>query len=463
MKDLRENKNPFTINGYLGRKWYFILGIIIAAINGVLQFTLCRSIFTEIMQLTHAEKGYCIYEILTSGFISKGEAISYAILLSVGLILSFINNKKRITDVLGKETHSYLIAGILALLTVSLMFLNSNSALFNLLYVLILPASCILLLLPGKLMIAPYEEPMETDACGNIETKKAVSFWKRLLAYFIDASCILAPISLFALKINPDLISKIGDFSILTGLAIFVLYFGIMNSEICKGQTLAKSVLGIKVVDEANNYLPLNKSILRAFVLAVCVMMPAAISQLLAVKDLSTFVKIIYVLVITAGTIFYLLFLFNFKTRQTLHDLTVKSYVVTTRCQAPLKDNKINATPVVFAVLIALMCGMFTSLGLIGLSRMTMPAELISNTEKELNIKITKNSSVTSYKTGKSTLTVFIPVKDINDEQLAKKVSEYLKNKTDENTGTINVLLYKFASFGNASLLKKRVYTQRAE
>lgn len=46
MKDLRENKNPFTINGYLGRKWYFILGIIIAAINGVLQFTLCRSIFT---------------------------------------------------------------------------------------------------------------------------------------------------------------------------------------------------------------------------------------------------------------------------------------------------------------------------------------------------------------------------------------------------------------------------------
>lgn len=32
MKDLRENKNPFTINGYLGRKWYFILGIIIAAI-----------------------------------------------------------------------------------------------------------------------------------------------------------------------------------------------------------------------------------------------------------------------------------------------------------------------------------------------------------------------------------------------------------------------------------------------
>ena len=312
-------------------------------------------------------------------------------------------------------------------------------------------------------MIAPYEEPMETDSDGNIETKKAVSFWKRLLAYFIDASCILAPISLFALKINPDLISKIGDFSILTGLAIFVLYFGIMNSEICKGQTLAKSVLGIKVVDEANNYLPLNKSILRAFVLAVCVMMPAAISQLLAVKDLSTFVKIIYVLVITAGTIFYLLFLFNFKTRQTLHDLTVKSYVVTTRCQAPLKDNKINATPVVFAVLIAVMCGMFTSLGLIGLSRMTMPAELISNTEKELNIKITKNSSVTSYKTGKSTLTVFIPVKDINDEQLAKKVSEYLKNKTDENTETINVLLYKFASFGNATLLKKRVYTQTAE
>ena len=143
--------------------------------------------------------------------------------------------------------------------------------------------------------------------------------------------------------------------------------------------------------------------------------------------------------------------------------MTQKSYVVTTRCHAPLKDNNINATPVVFAVLIAVMCGMFTSLGLIGLSRMTMPAELISNTEKELNIKITKNSSVTSYKTGKSTLTVFIPVKDINDEQLAKKVSEYLKNKTDENTETINVLLYKFASFGNATLLKKRVYTQTAE
>ena len=102
--------------------------------------------------------------------------------------------------------------------------------------------------------------------------------------------------------------------------------------------------------------------------------------------------------------------------------MTVKSYVVTTKFQEPLKYNKINANPVVFAVFIALMCGMITSLGLIGLSRMTMPAELISNTEKELNIKITKNSSVTSYKTGKSTLTVFIPVKGVSLYGISKEI-----------------------------------------
>lgn len=461
--EFKENRNPFTISGYLGRKWYFSLGVIIALISGILQFAICKTLFKEIMQLAAAGKSYCIFDILTSGILSQNSLIAYVIIFIISLILSFINNKKRLTDLLGRENPAYILSAAVTALTGTAMFLNSESGLYNLLYVILLTLSFILLFAKGKLDIPVYEEPLKTDGNGFIEAKTVVSFWKRWFAYIIDACGILASISLLALKICPDFITKLGDFSILIGYAIFVLYFGIMNSEKCKGQTLAKSVLKIKTVDASGQYLSLKKSLLRALVFTFCVMLPFAFLQLVSIKDLNSFETIILILCITAGAVFNLLFLFNFKTRQTIHDLVAKSYVVTTKCNSPLKNNNINPTPIVFSILIALCYGMLMALGLLSTKLLKIDSEFIQKTEKDLNIKITKNTSIKKYPSEKPTGTIYIPAKDIDNAELANNTAAYIIKNAPTKFETINVVLYRFATFGNVTILKNKSYTQKAE
>ena len=125
MENLIENRNPFTINGYLSRKWYFILGMIIAIINGTLMLVFCKSIFIQIMELSKIRANYSIIELLTSGAIPQQELIAYLILYILGSILSFINNKKRIVDIIKSEKNSYLLAAGITALTVLNAFLNS--------------------------------------------------------------------------------------------------------------------------------------------------------------------------------------------------------------------------------------------------------------------------------------------------------------------------------------------------
>ena len=98
MENLKENRNPFNISGYLGRKWYFILGIIIAIINCILQLALCISIFKEVFNLAKEQMSYSIFGILSSGNISTKEIYIYIILYTIGIALSFINNKKLLTN-----------------------------------------------------------------------------------------------------------------------------------------------------------------------------------------------------------------------------------------------------------------------------------------------------------------------------------------------------------------------------
>ena len=106
MEELKENRNIFTINGYLGRKWYFILGILVAIINMLLMAILCKEIFIQIFEFAKTNETYSIISILTSGAIPYEQLVAYVILYVFSSILSFMNNKKRITDIMGAETYS---------------------------------------------------------------------------------------------------------------------------------------------------------------------------------------------------------------------------------------------------------------------------------------------------------------------------------------------------------------------
>lgn len=461
MEELRENRNPFAITGFLGRKWYFILGIIIGIVNIVAQLVLCNHIFREIFTLARAEEPYCLYDILTSGIIVQGEIVAYVILFCAGIILSFINNKKRITDILGDEKYSYLLASVIALITGIEMFLPSTSVFFGILHIILLIMAYTLICYKGELSLKSTSEKVQPDSDGSVETLKVVSFWRRWLAYILDASFILGGISVFLIKIFPDFLISLGDFSILIGAAIFVLYFGIMNSEIGKGQTLGKAVLGVKVVDSSGNYITLKQSLLRAAILTFCLMIPFALMQMALVKDLTLIENIIYTLAITAEAFFCFMFLFNLKTRQTLHDLAAKTYVVTEKCDFPLKNSKINIAPLVCAIILALLTGFFKTAGTILMTvyKQNTAFASVQKAEQEFDIKITKKQKLFNHSKNKNAITVYIPSKDIYDADFADKIGQSILNSDPYNIYLVNVFLYKQASIGNMSMLKQQYYT----
>lgn len=155
---------------------------------------------------------------------------------------------------------------------------------------------------------------------------KCYVFWKRILAFWFD-SILLAMLSYAILILFHKPLVKIGNWGVLIGFIIFMLYYGLQNSILCKGQTLGKRVFKIKVLDADNNYLSVQKSLLRALILTpVFVFHSLALGVGMPMITYSIITSFIFLMVVS-------LFLFNFPQRKSLHDLIVKSCVVTKDCE----------------------------------------------------------------------------------------------------------------------------------
>ena len=466
MSELRENKNPFTIDGYLGRKWYFILGIAVAVANFILQLLLCSSILKEIFRLAKDLEPYSIVGILSSGQIAQREVISYVILFIIGLILSFINNKKRFTDLSGKENTAYIAAGITTVLAFSLTFVDTTSPIGMFLTLCTSIIAIIFLLVPGKYTKKEYNTP-ESNVEIHLETKSVVSFWRRWGAYIIDSVLILAVCSMFVGKMFPDFFFDLGPYSILFGFVLFVVYFGIMNSEITKGQTIGKLALGVKVVDKDGKYLSVGKSFLRAFILTLCLMMSGAMFNLNVSAFQST--NILYpavVLFLGLTVVFESLFLFNFKTRQTLHDLLCGSYVVTSKNQYPLKDEKTSPTPIVFACLLGLffgLCAYFPSAALLNSPVGQQYVETAKVVENKFNVKVKMITFLAAQKTPSDetiqTLRITVLSKNPKDEALANEIGKFILDLPEfKEASSVQVILQKIINPGNTTISDVKTY-----
>lgn len=112
------------------------------------------------------------------------------------------------------------------------------------------------------------------------------------------------------------------------GFTIALLYFGVLNSIVANGQTLGKKMLGIRVVDSANQSISLQRSFLRYCILGIPFFMNGAAitTELTGIPWLAIFSVVVFGGIIS---IVYL-YLFNRLTRQTLHDLVCGTYVVNT-------------------------------------------------------------------------------------------------------------------------------------
>lgn len=152
-------------------------------------------------------------------------------------------------------------------------------------------------------------------------------FWPRVGAWFIDA-LVLGAVGYGIGWLAMDYVSPLGANGRFIGLAIGVLYHGILGSSLGGGRTIGKRVLGLKVV--GLNGKPLN--LLVALWRALFLVGPAILNGWYFNVTDPVLVQVLTVVCLTAvfgiGLAQIYLLLFGWPARRLVHDLLSGSIVV---------------------------------------------------------------------------------------------------------------------------------------
>ncbi len=159
----------------------------------------------------------------------------------------------------------------------------------------------------------------------NNQAISIAGFWRRLLAFLIDIALLGIVGSLLGWAFF-DFFVKLGGWGLVIGFVIGLLYFALMNSNFSNGQTIGKRLMKIKVSDSSGEPLSISKSSLRFAVIGIPFFLNGAPIPAEALASWCGF--IISLAVFGFGLSIVYLFLFNKRTRQSLHDLIVGSYVL---------------------------------------------------------------------------------------------------------------------------------------
>lgn len=162
------------------------------------------------------------------------------------------------------------------------------------------------------------------------------NFWIRILSAAIDGIIVTIPANVFAFIFRFQL-SKMGGWERLVGFAIVLTYYGILNSYLTKGQTIGKKITRIRVVDQNGKNISIRKSLLRVAILTIPFFLNGAkIPASILVSPLGIIVNL---LLFGGGISIAYFYIFNKATRQSLHDIICKTYVVraSINCEEKLK------------------------------------------------------------------------------------------------------------------------------
>ncbi|MGO9086421.1 MAG: RDD family protein [Candidatus Sulfotelmatobacter sp.] len=141
-------------------------------------------------------------------------------------------------------------------------------------------------------------------------------FWRRLLAFVIDWVLISIPCYLLGFAFY-DLFSDSNLLAALVGFIMALFYFAILGSSVGEGQTVGHRLTGIEVLNADGRYLSQGESALRYSILLVPILFSGV-----------TLPSYVAWPLYWAGTAIVYLYIFNSKTRRSLHDLATGAFVV---------------------------------------------------------------------------------------------------------------------------------------
>jgi uncharacterized RDD family membrane protein YckC len=132
-----------------------------------------------------------------------------------------------------------------------------------------------------------------------------------------------------------DQFVQLGPWGRAVGFVVAVLYFGLLNSAICGGQTIGKRFMRIHVVDLNGSLISLPRALARAAVFNLPYFLnEAAVPPSLLLSWLG---GVFSFAVFGMGLSIIYLFIFNRRNRRSLHDLIVGTCVTKTNAAGGLK------------------------------------------------------------------------------------------------------------------------------
>ena len=284
--------------------------------------------------------------------------------------------------------------------------------------------------------------------------------WKRLGAFIIDSIILMIIGVILCTKFYNQLL-PMGNWAMFVGFILFVLYYGLQNSALCKGQTIGKRIFRIKVVSESGQYLTTIQSLLRSILLTPVFIFNNAI---LPIGYMSMFWTLF---VIGLLIIQVVLFFANKPSRQLLHDLIINSVCI--KRKAKIQKVERNKVKLAWATGISVLIGLlgFTTLCNITEKMLGMSLQEVSHLQQSIkqdanatiigvNAHYNKNLS-TNEVTSAVSYVITVPNIDIKDRKLcldimAKVVSALFKH--NEKIKEFNIIGVSTVQCVNIGLFK---------
>ncbi|MCE2962961.1 MAG: RDD family protein [Chitinophagales bacterium] len=148
---------------------------------------------------------------------------------------------------------------------------------------------------------------------------------KRVAALFVDLG-ILYAVGFFISILFEDPLLALGNYKLLIGVLVSIIYFTFFHSEFGKGQTLGKKIFGFRVVSLNGGYLNLGEALIRSAIFAV----PYCLSDLLNINSensIGIFDFVRYT-IIPASLFINHFFIFLNPLRQCYYDTLINSVVI---------------------------------------------------------------------------------------------------------------------------------------